>query len=140
MRVHERQQTCVGGAVPEHHEAEHTRLQPLRVGRRLGLGGGVWFWGRLDRRGMEPSTPTKMAIGMCLTGLSFSNPNRSVWEAAAAVAFTAFCAAATQINPTSATASGYRVMGHPGVAPNGYADYSYGKKLARELTANGYLP
>jgi POT family proton-dependent oligopeptide transporter len=31
----------------------------------------VWFWGRLDRRGMEPSTPTKMAIGMCLTGLSF---------------------------------------------------------------------
>ena len=31
----------------------------------------VWFWGRLDRRGLEPSTPTKMAIGMCLTGLSF---------------------------------------------------------------------
>ncbi|HKV06563.1 MAG TPA: peptide MFS transporter [Thermoanaerobaculia bacterium] len=31
----------------------------------------VWFWKRLDERGMEPSTPTKMAIGMCLTGLSF---------------------------------------------------------------------
>ncbi len=31
----------------------------------------VWFWGRLDKRGLEPSTPTKMAIGMCLTGLSF---------------------------------------------------------------------
>ena len=31
----------------------------------------VWFWGWLDRRGMEPSTPTKMAIGMLLTGLSF---------------------------------------------------------------------
>ena len=31
----------------------------------------VWFWGVLDRRGLEPSTPTKMAIGMCLTGLSF---------------------------------------------------------------------
>jgi POT family proton-dependent oligopeptide transporter len=31
----------------------------------------VGFWKRLDDRGMEPSTPTKMAIGMCLTGLSF---------------------------------------------------------------------
>ncbi len=31
----------------------------------------VWFWGWLDRKGMEPSTPTKMAFGMTLTGLSF---------------------------------------------------------------------
>ena len=31
----------------------------------------VWFWGFLDRRGKEPSTPTKMAIGMTLTGMSF---------------------------------------------------------------------
>jgi POT family proton-dependent oligopeptide transporter len=31
----------------------------------------VAFWGWLDKRGMEPSTPTKMAIGMLLTGLSF---------------------------------------------------------------------
>lgn len=31
----------------------------------------VAFWGFLDRRGREPSTPTKMAIGMTLTGLSF---------------------------------------------------------------------
>jgi POT family proton-dependent oligopeptide transporter len=31
----------------------------------------VAFWGFLDRRGKEPSTPTKMAIGMTLTGLSF---------------------------------------------------------------------
>ena len=31
----------------------------------------VWFWGFLDKRGKEPSTPTKMAIGMMLTGLSF---------------------------------------------------------------------
>jgi len=31
----------------------------------------VWFWGFLDKRGMEPSTPTKMAIGMTLTALSF---------------------------------------------------------------------
>jgi POT family proton-dependent oligopeptide transporter len=31
----------------------------------------VWFWKQLDKRGLEPSTPAKMAIGMCLTGLSF---------------------------------------------------------------------
>jgi proton-dependent oligopeptide transporter, POT family len=31
----------------------------------------VWFWGFLNKRGMEPSTPAKMAIGMLLTGLSF---------------------------------------------------------------------
>jgi proton-dependent oligopeptide transporter, POT family len=31
----------------------------------------VWFWGFLDKRGMEPSTPTKMAFGMTLTALSF---------------------------------------------------------------------
>ncbi len=31
----------------------------------------VAFWGWLDRRGLEPSTPTKMAFGMMLTGLAF---------------------------------------------------------------------
>ncbi len=31
----------------------------------------IWFWGYLDKRGKEPATPTKMAIGMTLTGLSF---------------------------------------------------------------------
>lgn len=31
----------------------------------------VWFWGYLNKRGKEPSTPTKMAIGMLLTALSF---------------------------------------------------------------------
>jgi hypothetical protein len=76
----------------------------------------------------------------CLQGLAFSNPTRAVWEAAAAVAFTAFCAAATQVNPTSETASGYEVMGHPGVAPEGYRDFSYGRALSRELTEKGYLP
>jgi hypothetical protein len=76
----------------------------------------------------------------CLQGLAFSNPTRAVWEAAAAVAFTAFCAAATQVNPTSETASGYRVMGHPGVAPEGYRDFSYGVPLSSELTEKGYLP
>jgi hypothetical protein len=76
----------------------------------------------------------------CLQGLAFSNPTRAVWEAAAAVAFTAFCAAATQVNPTAATASGYRVMGHPGTAPEGYRDFSYGRQLSSERTEKGYLP
>jgi POT family proton-dependent oligopeptide transporter len=31
----------------------------------------VFFWQWLDGKGKEPSTPTKMAIGMTLTGLSF---------------------------------------------------------------------
>ena len=31
----------------------------------------AWFWSALDRRGLEPSTPAKMMIGMTLTGLSF---------------------------------------------------------------------
>lgn len=30
----------------------------------------AWFWGWLDKRGLEPSTPAKMMIGMTLTGLS----------------------------------------------------------------------
>lgn len=31
----------------------------------------VWFWKWLDKKGLEPSTPTKIAIGMFLTGVSF---------------------------------------------------------------------
>ncbi len=31
----------------------------------------VWFWKWLDGKGMEPSTPVKMTIGMCLTALAF---------------------------------------------------------------------
>ena len=31
----------------------------------------VWFWRWLDQRGKEPATPTKMALGMFLTALSF---------------------------------------------------------------------
>jgi hypothetical protein len=86
------------------------------------------------------SLPYAKREQVCLTGLSYSNPTRAVWEAAAAVAFTAFCAAATQENPTSAPASGYRVMGHPGTAPQGYGDFSYGTKLSQERTEKGYLP
>ncbi|HJR07895.1 MAG TPA: peptide MFS transporter [Pyrinomonadaceae bacterium] len=31
----------------------------------------VWFWKWLDNKGKEPATPTKMAMGMFLTALSF---------------------------------------------------------------------
>ena len=73
------------------------------------------------------------------SGLAFDNPNRTLWEAAAAVPFTAFCAAATQPGATAKTASGYRVMGLPGTAPGGYRNFSYARKLARERTKRGYL-
>jgi hypothetical protein len=84
--------------------------------------------------------PYERREAACLQGLAFSNPTRAVWEAAAAVAYAAFCAAATQVNATSETASGYRVMGHPGTAPRGYADFSYGRRLSTERTERGYLP
>ena len=77
---------------------------------------------------------------VCLQGLDFSNPNRVVWEAAAAVPFTAFCAAANVKNATRKTAAGYRVMGHPGTAPHGYKDFSYRLRLNRGRTKKGYLP
>ena len=73
------------------------------------------------------------------SGLSFDNPERTLWEAAAAVPFTAFCAAATQPNATARTASGYRVMGLPGTAPGGYRNFSYRRRLARERTKRGSL-
>jgi POT family proton-dependent oligopeptide transporter len=31
----------------------------------------IWFWRWLNSMGLEPSTPTKMAIGMVLSGVSF---------------------------------------------------------------------
>jgi len=77
---------------------------------------------------------------VCVQGLAFSNPTRLVWEAAAAIPFTAFCAAANVKNATSKTAAGYAVMGHPGTAPHGYAHFSYGKRLNRGRTRRGYLP
>ena len=74
-----------------------------------------------------------------LQALSFDNPDRVLYEAAAAVPFTAFCAAAVHATGTSKNASGYRVMGYPGAAPQGYRRNSYGRKLARDFTTKGYL-
>jgi hypothetical protein len=94
----------------------------------------------LTRGGQFLDLPFDKRVAVCVDGCSASNPTVLVWEAAAAVAFAAFLIAATQENATIDTASGLQVMGHPGTAPNGYADFSYGKKLSRELTANGSLP
>lgn len=76
---------------------------------------------------------------VCVGGLSFDNPSRVLWEAAAAVPFTAFCAAAIAPDQTAEKASGYRVMGLPGRAPNGYRHFSYRRRLARERTRRGNL-
>jgi hypothetical protein len=78
-------------------------------------------------------------VAVCLEGLNPSNSSVQVYEAAAAVPFIAFLCAAEQVNATIDGASGFQVMGYPGIAPNGYADYSYKRKLARELTSRGYL-
>lgn len=77
---------------------------------------------------------------VCLAALDFANPDRLLWEAAAAIPFTAFCAAANVVNATAATSAGYAVMGHPGTAPNGYEDFSYGVELNRGRTKGGSLP
>lgn len=72
-------------------------------------------------------------------GLDFGNPLRLVWEAAAAVAFTAFCAAGVNVSQRAEHACGYRVMGLPGAAPGGYAKASYRRRLAHEVTRHGSL-
>jgi hypothetical protein len=77
---------------------------------------------------------------VCIAGLAFSNPDRVVWEAGAAVPFTAFCAAANIPNATSETSAGLAVMGHPGAAPHGYKGFSYRRRLNRGRTRKGYLP
>ncbi|HYH59468.1 MAG TPA: DUF5987 family protein [Thermoleophilaceae bacterium] len=75
-----------------------------------------------------------------LGALSFDNPDRVLYEAGAAVPFTAFCAAAVHEVGTSKNAAGYRVMGYPGARPQGYRRYSYGRRLARDFTKKGSLP
>src|SRR4051794_13184709 len=79
-------------------------------------------------------------LATVMSGLSFDNPSRTLWEAAAAVPFTAFCAAAEHATGTSRNASGYRVMGYPGAAPNGHRGFSYRRKLSVERTRHGSLP
>jgi hypothetical protein len=94
----------------------------------------------IPRGGQFLDLPFGKRVQVCVEGLAPSNPSVQVWEAAAAVPFAALLAVATQADATIDTASGYQVMGHPGIAPDGYADYSYKKRLSNERTANGSLP
>jgi hypothetical protein len=94
----------------------------------------------LAEGGLLPDLDYDARERVCLSGLAFSNPDRIVWEAAAAIPFTAFCAAANVVDATSGTAAGYAVMGHPGTAPNGYRDFSYRRRLNRGRTKRGSLP
>ena len=80
-------------------------------------------------------------VAACIAGLDFGNPARVIWEAAAAVPFTAFCAAALVPEQTAAKAVGYRVMGLPGAAPAGYTKrWRPRHALSRERTRTGSLP
>jgi hypothetical protein len=94
----------------------------------------------LPHGGAFISLPYASRVTVCLSGLDFSNPTYLVWEAASAVPFTAFCAAALVPEATWDDAVGYRVMGLPGTAPSGYADFSWRRALSRELTTDGSLP
>lgn len=94
----------------------------------------------LPRGGPFLSLPFDRRVQVCREGLDFGNSSRVVWEAAAAVPFTAFCAAALIPEQRAARASGYRVMGLPGAAPRGYRRFSYRRRLSRERTKRGYLP
>jgi hypothetical protein len=94
----------------------------------------------LQQGGVFLALPYDKRAAAVMSGLSFDNPSRVLWEAAAAVPFTAFCAAAEHPIGTSSNASGYRVMGYPGAAPNGYSSASYRRKLSVERTKHGSLP
>jgi enediyne biosynthesis protein E8 len=103
------------------------------------------FLSELSARSLAHGAPFlnlmfEQRVEVCLEGLAPSNPSVEVWEAAAAVAFTAFLAAAEQSGATIDTSSAYQVMGYPGTAAGGYAEFSYKRKLATELTSRGYLP
>jgi hypothetical protein len=104
------------------------------------------FLSDLSGRSLQQGNPSFLMLDfakrtrVCLSGLSFSNSSRLLYEAAAAVPFAAFCAATEHPIGTSRNASGYRVMGYPGAAPNGYSGFSYGRKLAKERTKRGSLP
>lgn len=103
------------------------------------------FLADLSTRSLQQGGPFlgldfEQRTAVLVQALSFDNPDRVLYEAAAAVPFTAFCAAAVHETGTSKNASGYRVMGYPGAAPQGYRRYSYGRRLARDFTKRGYLP
>ena len=94
----------------------------------------------LLRLGQFIDLPFDKRVAVCVDGLSPSNPTAQVWQLASAVPFAAFLCTANQKNATIDKSSGLQVMGFPGTAPNGYADYSYRRALSTERTATGSLP
>ena len=94
----------------------------------------------LLRLGQFIDLPFDKRVAVCVEGLSASNPTNEVWQLAAAVPFAAFLCTATQKNATIDKSSGLQVMGFPGIAPHGYADFSYKRALSSERTATGSLP
>jgi hypothetical protein len=94
----------------------------------------------LLRLGQFIDLPFDKRVAVCAEGLSPSNPTALVWELAAVVPFAAFLCTATQKNATIDHSSGLQVMGFPGIAPNGFADFSYRRALSPERTTNGSLP
>jgi hypothetical protein len=90
------------------------------------------------------SLPYDKRVQVVMAGFDFSNPTRVLWEAATAVPFTAFCAAAVHAYGNDRNAAGYRVMGHPGGGPNDAPvmypySFSYRRALAKARTKKGYL-
>ena len=94
----------------------------------------------LLRLGQFIDLPFDKRVAVCVDGLGASNPTAQVWQLAAAVPFAAFLCTATQKNATIDRSSGLQVMGFPGTAPNGYADFSYRRALSTERTTSGSLP
>lgn len=94
----------------------------------------------LLRLGQFIDLPFAKRVEVCKDGLAASNPTAQVWELAAAVPFAAFLCTAAQKNATIDNSSGLQVMGHPGTAPQGYADHSYRRVLSAERTSGGSLP
>ena len=92
------------------------------------------------RLGQFIDLPFAKRVAVCADGLAPSNPTAQVWELAAAVPFAAFLCTAAQKNATIDNSSGLKVMGHPGTAPQGYADHSYRRVLSPERTTSGSLP
>jgi hypothetical protein len=94
----------------------------------------------LLRLGQFLDLPFDKRVAVCVDGLGASNPTAQVWQLAAAVPFAAFLCSATQKNATIDKSSGLQVMGFPGTAPNGYAEFSYRRALSTERTTTGSLP
>jgi hypothetical protein len=136
---------AIAGADPDPGAVEAGAIQ-LYHDSRVGFDAlAPPFLADLDTRalghgGPFAALPFEGRVAVVLEGLDFGNGDRVLWEAAAAVPFTAFCAAALIPNATSRTASGYRVMGLPGAAPHGYGNFSYRRRLSVERTRNGSLP